>query len=611
MTVAHAQPVVTQISNAASASLSVLAEVTSIHVDGTWLSLPNASIAQGSYFSVYGSSFGADSTVCGANYSNCFWNPYPLPTSIQGTSVNVTVGSTTVAAYIEFAAQTSATSSQINAVLPSTTPVGTGTLTVTYNGQTSTPVPIMVSASSFGTFSWNQSGGGPGIITDVNYSLLTYYHTAKPGDYVILWGTGLGPAPNIQTEGTERPPQTNLCSTPSTCPVTVWVGGKQATVPYAGRSGYTAEDQVIFIVPQGLQGCYTQVAVVTGSVTSNFTSMPIDPNGAACTDSDGVSLNYVNGLISSKGFANVGVIGLRSQFWNTNLTGDIVPMVNDTVIAQIGKFTPAPLELFRGFTDAPSLNNCSVNTYLGNPPPADAGLGYVTYLDAGGALSIQGPVNSLGMQSVPKVQGLGYFGVVGGTTPDNALNDDTWPLPAFFWLSTANGDGTYTVTTLSSGNYMVSAPGGADVPAFSATLDLSPAAASLQWTNSGTFNDPNGSPTISRNTPLNITWSGGDPAGYVDITLIGTTAQFTIPIITSPEPGVQVECIVPNSLGSFNVPTYVLQTLPPRGNSGSVVQGLVTVGPVSAPVKISPTPTGLDALYMYFRFIQGYTVYWQ
>src|SRR5579871_935607 len=118
------QPVVTQISNAASASLNVLAEVTSIHVDGTWLSVPNASIAQGSYFSVYGSNFGADSTTCGAGFANCFWNPYPLPTNIQGTSVNVTVGSTTVQAFIEFAAQTGATSSQINAVLPSTTPIG-------------------------------------------------------------------------------------------------------------------------------------------------------------------------------------------------------------------------------------------------------------------------------------------------------------------------------------------------------------------------------------------------------------------------------------------------------------------------------------------------------
>jgi uncharacterized protein (TIGR03437 family) len=311
-TIARAQPVVTQISNAASASLSVLSEVVASHTAGTWLSLPNASIAQGSYFSVYGNNFGADSTVCGSNFSNCFWNPYPLPTMIQGTSVSVTVNQTTVAAYIEFAAQTGAASAQINAVLPSTIPVGMGTLTVTYNGQTSAAVPINVVASSFGAFSWNQTGSGPGIVTDTNYILLTPFHTAKPGDYVFLWGTGLGPAPNISTEGTQAPPQTNLCATAASCPVQVWVGGQQAIVPYAGRSGYTAEDQIVFIVPQGLQGCHVEMAVVTGSITSNFTSLPVDPNGAPCSDANDVSMNYISGLLG-KGYADIGVIGLTSQ----------------------------------------------------------------------------------------------------------------------------------------------------------------------------------------------------------------------------------------------------------------------------------------------------------
>src|SRR5580693_1870501 len=86
VTAGLAQPTVTQISNAASESLSVPAPETG------WLSLPNASIAQGSYFTVYGNGFGGNTSV---------WNPYPLPTQLQNTSVSVTIGQNApVAAYI-------------------------------------------------------------------------------------------------------------------------------------------------------------------------------------------------------------------------------------------------------------------------------------------------------------------------------------------------------------------------------------------------------------------------------------------------------------------------------------------------------------------------------
>ena len=114
-----------------------------------------------------------------------------MPTTLGGSSVSVTVGSTTVPAFLYFAS-----AGQINAVLPSTTPTGTGTITVTYNNQTSATAPITVVASSFGAFSVNEAGSGPGIITDANYVVNSLTHTAKPGQALILWGTGLGAAPD-------------------------------------------------------------------------------------------------------------------------------------------------------------------------------------------------------------------------------------------------------------------------------------------------------------------------------------------------------------------------------------------------------------------------------
>jgi uncharacterized protein (TIGR03437 family) len=607
---ALAQPTITQVSNAASQSLSVPGPDAAAEGASGWLTLPYGSIAQGSYFTIYGNGFGGNTSL---------WNPYPLPTELNGTTVSITVGQNSpVAAYIEFAAQLTGYS-QVNAVLPSGTPTGAGTVTVTYNGQTSAPAPINVVASAFGTFTQNLAGDGPGTITDAFYIQLSPFHTAKPGQTMILWGTGLGPATNIATEATGYPAQVNLCATAATCPVTVWVGGQQATVAYAGSSGYTAEDQIDFVVPTNVTtGCYVSVAVQSGApggpqAISNFTTMAVDPNGVTCRDADGVNMNDFTTALQSKGAANVAVIGLLGDTWNINLDaqGLFVQWEGDTVDGRIGTFDTAALELFRGFTRVPSANSCTAIPYRGYLPTVDYGLNYVTYLDAGPDLSIQGP---LGSQQIAKTAN-GYVGLVGGAATDDLVSGDgTAP---FYWNSTAtpNGDGTtsYSNTSIASGNYTVSGPGGAAVNAFTSTVDISSAAATFNWTNASNFNGQT-APVINRATPLNITWSGGDPQGFVDITLIGSTVQNSYPSATNPEPAMAVECVVPTGAtgsGSFNVPTYVLQALPPAVNSGSFVSGVVLVGQTSAVTPINPAPTGLDAAYLYYRIISGYTVDWQ
>jgi hypothetical protein len=68
---------------------------------------------------------------------------------------------------------------------------------------------------------------------------------------------------------------------------------------------------------------------------------------------------------------------------------------------------------------------------------------------------------------------------------------------------------------------------------------------------------------------------------------------------------------VNSNAGSFNVPTYVLQALPSGAGSGSPISGLVLVGPASAVTKINPVPAGLDAAYLYYRILSGYSVQWE
>ena len=160
-------------------SLSLAWPTSTAVVRGT--GLPGSGIAQGSIFSIYGTGLGPDAAVAAS---------FPLPTTLggaSGTSVAVTVGGTQVSAIMLYAG-----SDQMNAILPSTTPVGSGTFTVTYNGQISAPAAIQVVASTFGIYTFNEQGNGQAIATDVNYNVNTIIHTFHPGDYVTLWGTGLG-----------------------------------------------------------------------------------------------------------------------------------------------------------------------------------------------------------------------------------------------------------------------------------------------------------------------------------------------------------------------------------------------------------------------------------
>lgn len=98
-----AAPAITSVSNAASNIAP---------------GLPNAGIAPGSIFVVYGSGLGpATISIATAAFQS---------TSLSGTSVAVTVGGTTVNAPMYY---TSA--SQVAALLPSNTLPGSGTITVT------------------------------------------------------------------------------------------------------------------------------------------------------------------------------------------------------------------------------------------------------------------------------------------------------------------------------------------------------------------------------------------------------------------------------------------------------------------------------------------------
>ena len=81
--------------------------------------LPNAAIAQGSLFSIYGSGLGP------ATFRTA--DAYPLRTDLGGVTVTAAQGKTTVNVIPVFVS-----AGQINAILPSNTPIGLVAFKVTY-----------------------------------------------------------------------------------------------------------------------------------------------------------------------------------------------------------------------------------------------------------------------------------------------------------------------------------------------------------------------------------------------------------------------------------------------------------------------------------------------
>ena len=307
-------------------------------------------------------------------------------------------------------------------------------------------------------------------------------------------------------------------------------------------------------------------AVQTGSTVGNFNSVPVDPQGAACQDADGINVNDILPALLANGKANVAAISLLSNYLNLNIPalGAGLEWDNDTVTGLIGTFSTGTIEEFQGFALAPSVNNCTVQPFLQYPPPVDPALAGITFLDAGSALSISGPQGTV---SVPKnASGNGYGDLVGGETIEELIGvcPSSNGCPPYFLNASGWGSASWQYA-IEPGTLTVSAPGGSTVGAFSASVPVTSTAAAFKWSNQSAIGT-----SISRSSPLTIEWTGGDPNGYVDMTLISSTLQSgQTPLPTTP--GILVECIAPVSAGSFAIPTYVLQSLPSTASSTALV----------------------------------------
>ena len=476
--------------------------------------LPNSGIAQGSIFIVFGQNLGPAAIVQ--------VNKFPLPTvppGLAGTSIKVTVAGTTVDAIMLYTLAT-----QVAAVLPSSTPLGTGTLTLTYNGQTSDPAPITVVKSSFGMFTLNQAGSGAAVLQNVNSAtdrpINGSTKAAHPGQVMILWGTGIGPVAGDEAAGP-------LPGDMKSLDLHVWVGGVQATVQYRGRSGCcTGIDQIVFVVPAGVDGCVVPVYVQIGNIISNFGSMSIAKSGSVCADANGLSASLIQQATQNGGLRTGSVYVGR----NNGEAGNVHSQ-SDAMGAGFNKVT---LDAILNGIPIPQAGRCAVIQFPGHTPPG------ISPLDAG-KVSVTTPIGPYDLFAFSK--GVNVLSFVPGTPNSPGLI----------------GDGTQ----LKGGTYTFTVAGGADVRGFTESIEFP---RTFEW-------DHDAITAVNRSQPLTITWTGGTAGALVTIQGTSTAALTAKGAI-----GASFFCWADATQGSFTVPVSILSALPPSltDNKGRA-QGTLTV----------------------------------
>ncbi len=515
--------------------------------------LPGGAIARGSAFSLFGTHLGPSETPPLA---------FPLETNLGGVTITVTQGDTTVNAI-----PITLSPGQINAILPSDAPLGMATVRVRYKGP-SNPLPVRIVDASFGIFTANSAGNGPGIIqntTDASLPINSLQTPAKPGATEILWGTGLGPATfadNIQ-------PKPGDLATPTE----LFVGGVKAAIQYHGRSGCCSGiDQIVFTVPDAAPlGCWVPVYVRTdGTAVSNFVTMAISADGGPCTEP---ANKLASALIQGGNIASYAAARFDVQH------DAAVPTPRQAITDLLGAFQAREQQLpfnFNPMFSLPPAGTCTVYSVIGDlssnddaiipgmTPPTGNGL------DAG-SIQISGTNGSKTAASSPYP---GMFGArLAGAIPSLPLTNTSFLDPGSFSLTLGGGPDLGKATA----NFSVPSP--------------------FHWTN----RDQIGAVTRSQGLP--ITWTGGDPKAS---TLIAGTGVDLPTNSTS-----LFVCVASPAATSFTVPPDVLANIPATRPRPIQSKGVVYVlqwnisGPVTMPAS------GLDFSSVVPAFISGKTVTFQ
>ena len=219
-------------------------------------------VAPGSLVSM----FGLDLTPATA-----FAASQPLPRELAG--VQVLVGG--IAAPLLAMAASDDGSSQIHFQIPvELAGVTYADVVVNNNGVFSAPQGIHIWPALPALFTSTMTGTGTAAALHGDFEPVTTERPASPGDTILLYATGLGETSPSQVSG-----EPAAGEAPVTGNVTVTIGGRSATVHYAGAApGFVGLYQINVTVPEGLQSGDAAVEVtVDGIGSGEGVTLPVAP----------------------------------------------------------------------------------------------------------------------------------------------------------------------------------------------------------------------------------------------------------------------------------------------------------------------------------------------
>jgi uncharacterized protein (TIGR03437 family) len=422
------------------------------------------------------------------------------------------------------------------ALIPSDTPLGPASITLSYNGQNSAAQTVNIVATRFGLYS--TSYAGPALaqnITGSGIQLNNLTHPAHPQDYITLWGTGLG------SETADR--------------VAVLLGGHPFPVAYAGPSAdFPGLDQINFQVPDDPaipQGCYVAVNIEIENSTSNLATLSLSRGPGPCRHPFGLTADQLAQL-DAGGQVYVGQIDLYSTIGPP--LGSLFSPDYERMESAAARFEAYNASTFSAIS-APlfaddSLAGCASSGVVSARllAPSDS-------LNVGDQVYIQGPS---GQRLTLLPQGSNAISGYTGAEPAGAAvaRPDQLPTPFF-----------------SAGEWEASVPGSGSVQPFTAMLSIPEP---IQVTNYGQV-------TMADHTQdLIIAW---DPTTY-------SSADFvTVQLFgQGPSEGYigssAVFCRVSATAGQATIPAAMLTSFPPAEAASLFVSvgrnfgtaGLFTIG---------------------------------
>ena len=501
-------------------------------------SLPGGAIARGSIFRIQGWRLGPPDPVTAARGASA--------TTLAGVSVEISAGGTRLKAVPLTVGE-----EEIHAVLPPDAPLGDVELRVTRDGLTSRrPAHVTVVESSFGAFSKNGRGWGPGVITNADGQPNSLEHAARPGESVRLSGTGLG----------RVAPQVIVAEKPA--------GRIESAGPLAGRAGV---DEIRFVLPPDTpEGCYVPVRVRTDAVVSNTVTLAVSSDGGACSNAG----NWIAAQARQSG--STGLVALLRVDLKTAATAkreaDFPMDFGYAAFEQHPNTTSGgnPFYMFPPVGSCMTLAGRMSARVFGVPLAAlDEAWGRL--LDAGDGIVVTGEAGGRILKRSGK-QRLRYSALLGGISPIS----DSGSIPLF----------------LDPGLYRISVTGGRDVGPMETSIPVTPA---IAWANR-----PH---TVNRSRGVSVNWRPGRAGDLVLVTAMNSTEQSGALAVCS--------CLAESSSGQFHIPGEAVANLPvtPKTSEGLPMNLIILAEFPKAPPVLSIR--GADRVVSFFASAAGYNIGFQ